>query len=101
LNRLWKREKQVDDRRFTNQKMCLLSYKWIVTLQRLSLTLTVSKQVIIAHEVYETNKYTSLSFETIFWRILTVGYAIFSFTKQSMLKPLEIKEADIKINVLN
>jgi len=71
LNRLWKREKQVDDRRYINQKMRLRSYKWIATLKRISLKRTVSKQAIIVYELNKTNKYSSLSFETIFWRILT------------------------------
>jgi len=70
-------------------------------MQRISLKHTVSKQARIVHELNKTNKYSSLSFETIFWRILTASCAIFSFTKQSALKPLEIKETEIKINVLD
>jgi len=101
LNRLWKREKQVDGRRYINQNIRLLSYKWIAKLQRISLKHTVSKQAINVHELNRTNKYSSSSFETIFWRILTVTCAIFSLTKQSTLKPLGIKEAEIKIHVLD
>jgi hypothetical protein len=100
LNRLWKIEKQADDRRYINQKIRLPSYKWIATLQRISLKHTISKQAINVHEFSKTRKYSSSSFETIFWRNLRVRCAIFSFTKQSTLKPLEIKEAEIKINVL-